>query len=79
MNIYNKLREFYLKNEELRTETLKQILDLTQNINKLSQHLIEHNQKDKSAKRGLLKMLGKRNRLSKYYLKKNLPGTELFN
>jgi len=48
-----------------------QIAILTQRINHLSDHLKIH-KKDHASRRGLLQMVGKRNRLLKY-LSKNAP------
>jgi small subunit ribosomal protein S15 len=48
-----------------------QIMVLTQRINELNKH-IDLNPKDHSTKRGLMKLVGKRHRLSKY-LKKHNP------
>jgi len=42
-----------------------QVAILTQRINELTEHLKTH-QKDHSSRRGLLKMVGKRNSLLKY-------------
>lgn len=47
-----------------------QIALLTRRINKLSQHLREH-QKDYHSRRGLLMMVGQRRRLLKYLAREN--------
>jgi small subunit ribosomal protein S15 len=52
-----------------------QIMILTQRINELNKH-IDLNPKDHSTKRGLMKLVGKRHRLSKYLRKHNPEGYE---
>jgi len=49
--------------------TLFQVLLLTKRIEKLSDHLKIH-KKDKSSKRGLINLLGKRKKLLKYLQRK---------
>ena len=49
-----------------------QIALLTERINELTEHLKVH-QKDNNARRGLLKMIGKRRNLLNYLAKKDLP------
>ncbi|MGM0507661.1 MAG: 30S ribosomal protein S15 [Fusobacteriota bacterium] len=48
-----------------------QIALLTDRINNLTEHLKKHKQ-DKHSRLGLLKMVGKRKRLLKYYKKKDI-------
>ena len=50
-----------------------QIALLTQRINHLTEHLKSH-KKDHASRRGLLKMVGKRNGLLKYLASVNLAG-----
>ena len=49
--------------------TAMQIYYLTRQINKINDHL-KLNPKDNTAKRGALVLIGKRNRLCKYYKKR---------
>lgn len=49
-----------------------QIALLTERINQLTQHLREH-KKDQSSRRGLLKLVGRRNHLLRYLAKMDRP------
>jgi small subunit ribosomal protein S15 len=49
--------------------TAVQIYYLTEHINKINDHL-KLNPKDNAAKRGVMVLIGKRNRLCKYYKKR---------
>lgn len=53
--------------------TKVQIALLTERINQLTDHCKEH-KKDKATNRGLLKLVGQRRRLLKYYQRKNIDG-----
>lgn len=55
----------FARNENDSGSTEVQVALLTQKINQLSEHLKVH-QKDYHSRRGLLMMVGKRNRLLKY-------------
>lgn len=50
--------------------TITQVVDLTRRIQGLSSHVISTKQKDKSAKRGMFILIGRRNRLLRYVLGK---------
>ncbi len=50
-----------------------QIALFTERINRLTEHLKEHN-KDFSTRLGLLKLVGKRRRLLNYLMKKDIEG-----
>ncbi len=52
-----------------------QVAILTEEINRLSQHLLEH-KKDHSSRRGLLKKIGERRRLLRYYASEDPKGYE---
>ncbi len=58
------------KNEVDCGSTQVQIYHLTVQINKINEHLKLYS-KDNAAKRGLLVLLGKRNRLCKYFKRRN--------
>ena len=74
MNVFNSLKEVYLNNSIEITESLKQVYDLSKRIDNLSNHLIRTNQKDKSAKRALFRLVACRKRISNYMIRKQLPG-----
>lgn len=56
--------------------TMVQVINLTKRIQDLSTHVINTRQKDKSAKRGMFILIGKRNRLLKYASRK-VPAASL--
>lgn len=66
----NKLENFK-KHEKDTGSTAVQIVQLSENISQLTEHLKTH-KKDFSGRRGLLKMVGKRRRLLDYLSKKNI-------
>lgn len=63
----------YKKHENDTGSTEVQIALLTQRINHLTQHLKIH-KKDNHSRMGLLKMIGQRKRLLRYYERVNLEG-----
>ncbi len=63
----------YKKHETDTGSAEVQIALLTQRINHLTEHLKAH-KKDNHSRMGLLKMIGQRKRLLKYYEKVNLEG-----
>jgi len=64
-------REKFLKNEKDSGSAQVQIAVLTARIQHLTEHL-QANVKDHSSRRGLLKMVGKRNSLLKYLRENDL-------
>lgn len=63
----------YRKHETDTGSTEVQIAILTQRINHLTEHLKTH-KKDNHSRMGLLKMIGQRKRLLRYYERVNLEG-----
>lgn len=63
----------YARNDNDTGSPQVQIALLTGQINRLSEHLREH-QKDNHSRRGLLKMVGQRRRLLDYLKKVDEPG-----
>ena len=61
----------YGKNEKDTGSTAVQVAMMSQKISELTEHL-KSNQKDFATKRGLLMMVGKRNRLLSYLKAQNL-------
>lgn len=55
--------------------TQVQVAILTEEINRLSEHLKEH-KKDNSSRRGLLKKIGERRRLLRYLAAEDMPAYE---
>lgn len=63
----------YKKHEKDTGSTEVQIALLTERINHLTEHLKVH-KKDNHSRMGLLKMIGQRRKLLKYYQRVNLEG-----